>query len=74
MRNDYDIGGIVAIIVVIVVVAIVAFIIWDMQLLTPRRQPLDVETETPIDSPFVVQDRHDDTRGWIEERLEGARE
>ena len=33
-----------------------------------RRQPLNVEI-TDTESPFNVSDRHDDTRDWIEERL-----
>ena len=33
-----------------------------------RRPPLEIEI-TETDNPFTVSDRHDDTRSWIDDRL-----
>lgn len=70
MRRFKRVCAIVAV-AIIAIAAIVAFVVWDMGLLRERRQPLNVN---PIhtESPFAVPDRHDDTREWINERLEQA--
>lgn len=68
MNKFFRKAGIVAVVLAILGL-IVGFVIWDMQLLTPRRETMQYVVPPPVDTPFEVKDRHQDTRDWIEDRL-----
>ena len=51
------------------VIVIIALVMELQALTSERRQPLSIDV-SETESPFSVSDRHDDTRSWIEERLE----
>lgn len=61
----------IAAIVLVIISLITVFVVWSGGLFDDGRQPLNVNIQEN-DSPFGVQDRQEDTRDWIEERLNEA--
>lgn len=71
MKKFLRITGIVALSIIILIGFGVLFA-WSMDWFAPRRQPLEFVAPPPAhETPFDVTDRQDDTRDWIQERLDG---
>lgn len=70
MKKFFRIVGIVALSIILLIGVGVLFA-WGMDWFAPRRQPLEFVAPPTHESPLdEVGDRADDTRNWIQERLD----